>query len=654
MSTQREHLFSFGPFRIDAVKRLLLRDGKTVGLTPKAFDTLLVLVQNRERVLEKDELMDLLWPDSHVEEANLALNISVLRKALDERPSEHRYIVTIPGKGYRFVAPVTELGPNVTTLEAGAHAGQPIETEKPPNQPQAISEGGQPPALVALWRSNWRILLVALSVAGVAVLTVILTRDRRSAPGARPSVESIAVLPFRCLGMEDDDEYLGFGIADAIITRLGNARQTTVRPSSAVIKYTAMKVDPAAAGRELSVSAVLEGSIRRSGERVRVTVQLVSSSDAHPLWGETFDEFYTHIFAVEDSISAQVTQALQLRLTGDEKQRLNRRHTENHEAYEAYLRGRYFQEKVTEEGFRKSVLCFQEAIEKEPDYAPAFAGMASCYCLLSGLGLEVMSPGLLMPQAKAAAQKALELDDELAEAHAAHGMIQLKYVWDWSAAEKEFRQAIALNPSYSQGYLWYSLFLEAMARPEEAIAAAKRARELDPLSLRANVNVAAQLYTARRYDEAIGQLERALDLDSGFWVAHWRLGDCFAQKQMFKEAFAELHKAINLSDSNPAAMVSLGYTYAISGQRAEALRIINELERMAEQRYVSPANIAAIYAGLGDTDRALARLERAYQARSRSMVWLKVWPQYDSLRHDRRFTDLLRRIGLPGDSASTL
>jgi tetratricopeptide (TPR) repeat protein/DNA-binding winged helix-turn-helix (wHTH) protein len=648
LSGQQKHVYAFGPFRIDGVKRLLLRDCKTIPLTPKAFDTLLVLVVNHERVLEKDELMDLLWPDSHVEEANLALNISVLRKALNERPREHRYIVTIPGRGYRFVAPVKELGPDEIALGAGENVSGPMATDtKEPSQSQAISPGTQAPASAPRSRANRRMLLAALTVTSVAALTVILIRERSSAPRVSPSVESIAVLPFRCLGMQDGDEYLGFGIADAIITRLGNARRTTVRPSSAVIKYAGLELDPAATGRELGVSAVLEGSIRRSGERVRVTVQLVSSADAQPLWGDTFDEYYTHIFAIEDSISAQVTHALQLRLTSDEQQRLNKRYTENHEAYEAYLRGRYFQEKVTEEGFRKSVLCFQEAIEKEPDYAPAYAGMASCYCLLSGLGLEVMAPRLLMPEAKSAALKALELDDKLAEAHAAHGMIQLKYDWDWSAAEKAFKEAIALNPSYSQAHLWYSLFLEAMARPEEAIAAAQRARELDPLSLRTNVNVAAQLHTARRYDEAIEHIERALDLDSDFWAAHWRLGDCYAQKRMFKEAIAALQKAVSLSNGNPAAMVSLGYTYAISGQRGKAMKVITELDTMAERRYISPANVAAIYAGLGDTDRALEWLERAYEMRSRTMVWLNVWPQYDALRSDPRFTDLLRRVGLP-------
>ena len=273
--------------------------------------------------------------------------------------------------------------------------------------------------------------------------------------------------------------------------------------------------------------------------------------------------------------------------------------------------------------------------------------MASCYCLLSGLGLETMPPKVLMPEAKAAALKALELDNTLAEAHASLGMVRLKFDWDWSGAEKEFNEAIQLNPGYLQAHIWHSLFLEAMGRQSEAIAAAQRARELDPLSLRARVNLGAQLYSARQYDEAIPHLQKALELDPNFWAAHWRLGDCYAQKGMTEEAIAELQSAVKLSSGNPATLVSLGYTFAKSGQRAEALKVLDELKALSLHRYVSPANLAAVYSGLGETDLAMESLEQALEMRSRSVVWLKVWPQYDNLRADPRFTDLLKRIGLP-------
>jgi DNA-binding winged helix-turn-helix (wHTH) protein/TolB-like protein/Tfp pilus assembly protein PilF len=633
----QKHSYEFGSFRLDPVKRLLFDADKSVPLTPKVFDTLLVLVENRGRVMEKDELMDLLWPDSHVEEANLALNISALRKALGERPSEHRYIVTIPGRGYRFVAPVQEI---VTEdVETADLVVDNQERETIRDDVPAYSLGKN-----STKRRTMLALGVLLSVIGV-VFIFLQIRDR-----ARPknvTVRSIAVLPFRYVGPKEGDEYLGFGMADAIITRLGNARQITVRPSSAVIRYTTLNVDSATAGRELGVDAVLEGSIRKSGERIKITVQLLSTDDGEPIWGDTFNELYTHFFAIEDSIAARVTQALRLRLTSEDQQKLGRHHTNNPEAYEAYLKGRYFREKVTEEGFRKSIQFFREAIEKEPEYAPAYAEMASCYCLLSGLGFETMPPKLLMPEAKAAAQKALSLDNELAEAHASLGMVRLKFDWDWPAAEREFKEAIQLNPGYLQAHLWQSLFLEAMGRSNEAIAAAQRAREIDPLSLTARVNLGSQFYAARKYDEAIVHLQKALELDQNFWPAHWRLGDCYAQKHMPVEAIAALKKAVDLSDGNPAALVSLGYTYAIAGQRVEAMKVIDELQALSVQRYVSPANVAAVYAGLGETDLAMEWLEKAYEIRSRNVVWLKVWPQYDSLRADPRFADLLKRIGLP-------
>jgi TolB-like protein/DNA-binding winged helix-turn-helix (wHTH) protein/tetratricopeptide (TPR) repeat protein len=650
MDGQQDRFYEFGAFRLDSVKRLLLRDGKLVPLTPKAFDTLLVLIDHSDRVLEKGELMDLLWPDSHVEEANLALNISALRKALDERPSEHRYIVTIPGRGYRFVAPVKEVGDEeVELIPDGQTSAQVVtEEEEELKEEKVPTRRVQPASVERQWRPKRGMLAFAvLMTVLVAAMIYAWLGGRSKPPEVGAVVGSIAVVPFKCVGVEEGDEYVGFGMADAIITRLGNTRQIVVRPSSSVVKYTGMEKDPVAAGRELGVDSVLEGSIRKSAERIRVTVRLVSSRDGELLWGDTFDEFYTHIFAVEDSISEQVTHALRIRLTGEDLRRLNRRYTENTGVYEAYLKGRYFQEKVTEEGFRKSIQCFQEAIEKEPDYALAYAGMASCYCLLSGLGLESMRPTLLMPEARSAALKALELDETLAEAHGSMGMVRLKFDWDWPAAEKEFKRAIELNPSFAQAHLWNSLYLEAMGRMDEAIAAAQRARELDPLSLRANVNLAAQFYTARRFDEAIKQIEKALDLDANFWAAHWRLGDCYAQKGMYREAIAALQTAVTLSKGNLAVLVSLGYTYAVSGKKAEAVKILNNLKALSEQRYVSPANVAAIYAGLGDKDQALEWLERAYEMRSRTVVWLNVWPHYDKLRSDPRFTDLLRRVGLP-------
>ena len=329
---------------------------------------------------------------------------------------------------------------------------------------------------------------------------------------------------------------------------------------------------------------------------------------------------------------------------------MNRSETTSPAAYEAYLKGRYFRELVTERGFRKGIEYFSQAVEIDPGYASGYSGLAGCYCLLGGHGMELAHPQKVMPDAKAAALKALELDETKAEAHAVLSMIRLKYDWDWSGAEKGFKRALEINPSYAQAHLWYSLYFEVTGRAEEAIAEAKRARDLDPLSLRTNVNLASQLYQAHRYDEAIEQLEKTMELDPNFWVAHWVLGDAYIQKAMYPQATRELQKALALSDRNLAVLASLGYNYAVSGRQAEALETIKELKTLSKDRYVSPFNVAIIWTGLGQEEQAFQWLEKGYEARSRSMIWLKVDNRFDSLGSDPRFQDLLNRIGFPSET----
>lgn len=310
------------------------------------------------------------------------------------------------------------------------------------------------------------------------------------------------------------------------------------------------------------------------------------------------------------------------------------------------MKGRYFREQLTEQGFRKGIEYFEEAIAEDPSYAEAYAGLAGCYCLLGGHGMEIERPRDLLPRAKEAAERALALDPSLAEAHAVIGMIELKYEWNLDEADRRFKKAVQLNPSYAQSFLWYSLYYEVLGRSDEAIRSAQRARDLNPLSLEANVNLAQQCYRAGQYDRAIEQLESALELNPNFWGAHWVLGDCYQRKGLYTGAVASLSRASLLSDSNPAPMGSLGYAYACSGKNQLALGVLEDLKELATQKYVSPFNIAIIYVGLGDKDRAMEWLEEGYQERSRSMIWLNVDNRFDPLREDPRFQDLLRRIGL--------
>ena len=441
MSNRTKHLYRFGPFELDAAKRLLLREGEPVPLTPKVFDTLLVLVENSGQVLEKDELMKKLWPDAVVEENNLNQCISTLRKALQESAGEHRYIVTIPGRGYQFVASVTE----------------PPVDEAGPTAPSGVVDHRW-----RLTRNAW--IVSVLAAASVMVMGYLWRAVWPGRTAREARVRSIAVLPFKSLGLLEGDEYLGLGLADALITRLGNVPGTLVRPTSSVVRYTDPSLDPVAAGRQLKVDSVLDGKIQRSGDRIRLTVQLLRVDDGAPLWADRFDESFTDIFSVQDSISEQVTRALLLRLTAPEKQRVTRRYTANAEAYRAYLKGRYYWSKSTPEGLDKAIEAFQQAIEIDPNYALAYAGLADCYVFGSGLGRPLRER---VPKARAAIEKALKIDDGLAEAYAPQAYIKLSYDWDWEGAERDFKRAIDLNPSYATARQWYAECLSFQGRSED-------------------------------------------------------------------------------------------------------------------------------------------------------------------------------------------
>jgi TolB-like protein/Tfp pilus assembly protein PilF len=467
---------------------------------------------------------------------------------------------------------------------------------------------------------------------------------RTEAAGAatRTKLTSMAVLPFKPLVANDRDEYLEMGMVDVLITKLSNIRQLKVRSISTVRKYADLQQDPVAAGRELQVEAVLDGSIQRVGDRVRVTVRLLNVQDGTSLWADKFDEPFTNIFALQDSISERVAAALPLNLSGEEKARLARHYTENTEAFQLYLKGRYFWNKRTEEGFRKGIDYFSQAIRDDPNYALAYAGMSDCYALLSDSG--VMTPKEGFPKAKEAATRALAIDEKLAEAHTSLGRVKRDYDWDWPGAEQEFKRAIELNPNYPSAHQWYAVYLSALGRHQEAIAEIKRALELDPLSLPVNSVTGRVLYLARQYDEAIEQSRKTIEMDPRFATAYQDLGQSYEQKGMYAEAvatFQELNKVVP-----GRGLAFLARADALVGKTDEARKILAQLKERSARRYVSPYQVAMIYAGLGDKEQTLVWLEKAYQQRVWAMVFLKVEPELDGLRSDPRFVDLMGRVGL--------
>lgn len=589
MKDAATQLYRFESYCIDPVRRFLTRDDEPVPLPAKAFDLLLVLVQNQGSVLDKAELMQAVWPGTVVEDGNLSQTIFVLRKALGERPNEHRFIVTIPGVGYQFVAPV--------------------EREGAPREHDPVRSGP-------------------------------------SSTAAENVVRAIAVMPFIDLGPPGGDEYLGLALTDAVITRLGGVRQVVVRPTTAVLKYRGVRLegrDQMAAARDLRVDAVVNGTIQRSGERIRVGVHILRVKDGATLWAGRLDENLTDLFTVEDSIAEQVTRALTLALSDEERQGLARRRAVNTEAYHAYLRGRFFWNKRTEEGLKKAITCFEDAIARDPDHAAAHAGIADCYSLLSAY--EAIAPKDGYPRARAAALRAIEVDEGLAEAHTALAYATLHFYGDWSSARREFHRAIELNPNYATAHQWYAGYLAALGRFPDSLLEVEHALRLDPLSLVINADVGWLLFFARNYERAIAQLLKTVDLDPNFALAHWLLGLNYEQQGKFDEARASFETVMALSKDTPFVLASLAHVLARSDKRAAAAAILETLVRLGERHYVSAHSIATIYAGLGEREPALEWLNRACEERSNWVTYLQVDPRFDDLRDEPEFQAIVRRVG---------
>ncbi len=661
VSHQNEATYQFDAFELDPVRRVLLREGKAIALKPKVFETLLVLVRNSGRVMDKDELMQQVWPDTVVEEVNLAHNVSVLRKALGQKADENRFIITVPGRGYGFVAEVKEIQRNAAasmTVSEYELTRSRLVVEEETDLPRAYetyADGANARLLparkakgkVARALEHKGLVFGAALVIVVIFIVVGLLVSNTRAPKPQPfaQIKSIAVLPFKPLVAESRDESLEMGMADTLIARLSNIREISVRPISAVRKYAGVEQDAVAAGREQKVDAVIDGQIQKSGEKIRVTVRLIRVEGGLSMWTNQFDEDIKDIFRVQDSISERVAGVLAVKLTGEEKERLTKHYTENTEAHQLYLLGRYHLHRLTDDGFFKGLEYFQQALEKDSNFALAHTGVAESYDALGDFN--VLRPREVYPKARTAAQKALDLDDMLGEAHTALAVVKLDYDWDWSGAEREFKRAIELNPSDSDAHFWHANYLTCIGKFDEAIAEMRRAQELDPVSLVKITGLGQVLLIARRYDESIEQCQRALEMDPNLGFAHWLLGLAYMYRGTHEPAILAFQKSILLSGDSPDELASLGLAYARSGNSAEARKILEELNQRSKRKYLSPAVIAGLHAALGEKDQAFASLDKAYDERDFILILLRVDAMFDPLRSDPRFTDLLRRVGFP-------
>ena len=454
----------------------------------------------------------------------------------------------------------------------------------------------------------------------------------------------IAVLPFKPLVAENRDQVLELGMADTLIAKLGNSRQIIVSSLNAVRKFSGLEQDSSAAGRELQVSSVLEGNVQKVGDRIRVTARLINVADGASLWAGTFDEKFTDVFAVQDAISQKVADALALRLSGEEKQRLTKRYTDNVEAYQLYLTGRYHLDKLIPPEIRTAISFFQQAIDLDPNYALAYFGLAQANRSLA-ITSDVPSKDCL-PQAKAAAKRALEIDDSLAEAHASLSFILIWFDWDWAGGEREAERALTLNPNSAFAHFAYGHVLSDLGRHKEAIAEVARARELEPVFLLVRALEGMFLLHAGHDDEALTKLQKALELDPNFWITHLTLGKVYVRQRKYPEAIAEFTKAKELSHGNSEAIASIGYAAAFAGDKAKARAVLDELKVLPGQHYIPPCNVALVYNGLGEQSEALTWLEKGCEERDVRLTLLKVDPRWDSFRSNPRFIAILKRIGL--------
>src|SRR3989441_1851100 len=577
MFWQTQRSYEFGPFRVDARERQLLRGGKVVPLTPKVFDVLLVLVQNRGHIVSKDEVMKLVWPNIAVEEGNIARNISTLRNALDERPRESQYIETVPWRGYRFVANVKEV----------------------------------------------------------------------HAESARPAISSIGVLPFVNVASDPNLDYLADGIAETLINNLSQLAQLKVMSRNSTFRYEGREAEVSMIARELNVDSVLMGRVAERDDLLSVSLELVDARDDTHIGGAQYIRNPADLFTVQETIARKITDKLRLKLTSEDQKRLTRRHTESAEAYQLYLKGRYYFNKLKVDGMKKGIEHHQQAVEKDPHYALAYTGLADCYNYFA-------KP----VEAKQAVSKALELDDDLGAAHASLGFLKFVYDWDFLGAEAEFKHALELSPNYAEAHHWSAIYSANIGRHEEASIEAKRAVELDPLSLLMNMTPALAAYLARDYDAAVQHLQKIIEMEANFPAAHSVLGNVYTQQAFFEKAMVEYQKALELLKGVPPVEMSMkaiiAHAYARWGKRNQAIKLLDELTAAIKDTdqvpgviNMSPHSIAEIHAALGEMGQAFDWLNRAFDQHDMQLVSLKVNPTLDSLRADARFAALVHRVGLP-------
>jgi TolB-like protein/DNA-binding winged helix-turn-helix (wHTH) protein/Flp pilus assembly protein TadD len=632
----------FGPFEVDLRSGELYKHGIRLKLQDQPFQVLALLLQHPADVVTREDLRQKLWPGDTFVDFDTGLNSTIkkLRDALGDSAEHPRFIETLPRRGYRWLTPVESVG----DINANVHVAAPISTP-----PEVQSTPGA--ATEAVPASKLR-RLRPVATSGIAFLCVLALlfaldvgklRTQLLGSAVPVRIQSVAVLPLENLSHEPEQDYFADGLTEELITSLGKIGALHVTSRTSVMRYKRTNKSLPQVARELNVDAIVEGTVQRSGDRVRITAQLIHASTDHRVWAESYDRDLKDVLALQDEVARAIANEIKVTLTPQEQQSLAAVHPINPGAYEAYLKGRYFWNKRTAEGIKKASDFFQQAINQQPNYGIAYSGLADCNSGLAWHGFA--SPTEALPRAKAAALKAIEIDPASGEAHASLALV-LSHQRNWAAAENEFKRALQLSPRYANAHHWYGDYLSVVGRHEEALDEAKRAFELDPLSAMINTWLGLRYYDARRYDEAIEQGRKVLEFDPSFAAAHLLLGQAYVQKGLHAQAISELQSATSLSGDSPLYMAQVGVAYAAAGKNAEALRVSDQLQKVARRSYVSSYGLAQIYAALGDKQHAMKWLQSAYDERAVWMQYLKVDPVLDSVRSQPRFQDLVRQMGL--------
>jgi TolB-like protein/DNA-binding winged helix-turn-helix (wHTH) protein/Tfp pilus assembly protein PilF len=640
-------MLRFGVFELDLKNGEARKAGLKIKLQPQPFKVLAILASRPGEAVTREEIQREVWGSETFVDFDRGLNVCIqqIRAMLGDDPDAPRYIETLPKRGYRFLVPVGQV-----EFIAGSSPPAAPSVEQPQQVPVSVSPATDAsPQRLGAPRKFGRAGVTALLLLGIGALLVYLYN---AVPGGRTShgiakpIRSLAVLPLDNFSGDPEQQYFADGMTEAITAELGQIRGLRVPSRTSVTLYRRENKPLRQIARELDVDALIEGSVMRSGDRVRVTVQLLDGSNDQHLWGQSYERDARDVLALQHDLAGAIAEELKLKLTAAEREHLQRTAEVNPEAYAAYLHGRYYWYKRTNDGFRKSIQYYEQAIADDPKYAPPYAGLADAYALLGSSPNDALPPKQAMPKAKEAAQKALQLDDGLAEAHASLAYVSTVYDWDWATAEKEFQRAIDLNPNYAGAHEWYAEFLAARGRGNEALAEMKRARDADPLLVLMHAAVAEALYYSRRYDEVIAQCKQTLELDPDYPLAHFHLGRAYVAKKMYPEAIAEYQKAQASVGEIPALVMSIGYANAMAGNAAAARKALEDLQAQSKKRYVPALYFGAIYTGLGDSNNGIVWLEKAYQEHSDYLIFLNVDPMADTLRSNPRFQALLRKIGI--------